>query len=185
MVILCPKLEINCNYILCDIYSGAHEMLKSLCNHRQSQQPRRNGGLADAGHQIDYNWVCTSKQVGLEVNTIIRDVMGWRHSKSIELSSSDDQTHVADWVGVPNECNTDTHMPDHKCGRDSKHREALLWFAGNISLTGRINRLQYRLSIEMFIDDLRQNVNSVKREGRFEQIFARTVSLNVIQKQRK
>ena len=40
--------------------------------------------------------LCTSKQVGLRVNTIIGDVMGWQNSKSIELSSSDDLTQVAD-----------------------------------------------------------------------------------------
>ena len=34
----------------------------------------------------------------LEVNTIIGDVMGWRNCKSMELSSSDDPTQVADWV---------------------------------------------------------------------------------------
>ena len=44
------------------------------------------------GHLIDRNWVYTSKQVGMEVNTIIGDVMGWKNSKTLELSSSDDPT---------------------------------------------------------------------------------------------
>ena len=50
------------------------------------------------GHQIDCNWVCTSKQVILEVTIMIGDVMGWQNSKSIKLSSRDDPTQVADWV---------------------------------------------------------------------------------------
>ena len=99
-------------------------MLKSLRNRRQSQQPTgRNGGLSGPihGHQIDRNWVCTSKQVGLEVNTIIEDVRGWRNSKRIELLSSDDPTPSSQigWA-VPRECNT--RMRDTKCGQDCKHR---------------------------------------------------------------
>ena len=38
------------------------------------------------------------KQVGMDVNTIIRDVMASRNSQSIELSSSNDPTWVAVWV---------------------------------------------------------------------------------------
>ena len=34
-----PNVEMNCNDILCDIFSGARGMLKSLRNHRQSQRP--------------------------------------------------------------------------------------------------------------------------------------------------
>ena len=37
-------------------------------------------------------------QVGLDVNTIIGDVMASRNSQSTELSSSDDPTWFADWV---------------------------------------------------------------------------------------
>ena len=57
-------------------------MLKSLRNHRQSQQPTgSNGGLmgADAEKENNLSWSlnrCTSKQMGLEVNTIIGDVRG-------------------------------------------------------------------------------------------------------------
>ena len=39
-----------------------------------------------------------TKQVGLDVNTIIGDVMASRISQSIELSSGDDLTWVTDWV---------------------------------------------------------------------------------------
>ena len=39
-----------------------------------------------------------AKQVGMDVNTIIGDVMASRNSQSIELSSSDDPTWVADWM---------------------------------------------------------------------------------------
>ena len=81
-------------------------MLKSLRNHRQSQpeSQRPNGKkwrivggrcwekIAFMAIKIDCNCVCTSKQVGLEVNTIIEDVRGWRNSKRIELLSSDDPT---------------------------------------------------------------------------------------------
>ena len=113
---------------LCDTFSGPRAMLKSLRNHRQSQQPTRmNDGLliADSekeivfhGHCVDCNWVCTSKQVGLEVNTIIGYVMGWRNSKSTKLSSSDAPT-LNSQIGwpVPRECNTDTRMRDPNCGR--------------------------------------------------------------------
>ena len=38
------------------------------------------------------------KQVGMDVNTIIGDVVASRNSQNIELSSSDDPTLVADWV---------------------------------------------------------------------------------------
>ena len=43
-----PNVEINCNdgFFSCDIFSEAGGMLKSLCNHQQSQQPtRRNGRI--------------------------------------------------------------------------------------------------------------------------------------------
>ena len=43
------------------------------------------------------------------------------------------------------------------CSEDCKHREAPLWFTENICLPRWINQLQYRLSIEMFIDNLQQN----------------------------
>ena len=39
-----------------------------------------------------------AKQVGMDVNTIIGDVMASRCSQSIELSSCDDPTWVADWM---------------------------------------------------------------------------------------
>ena len=39
-----------------------------------------------------------AKQVGMDVNTVIGDVMASRYSQSIELSSSDDPTWVADWM---------------------------------------------------------------------------------------
>ena len=39
-----------------------------------------------------------AEQVGLDVNTIIGDVMASRNSQSIELSSSDDPTWITDWV---------------------------------------------------------------------------------------
>ena len=41
-----------------------------------------------------------AKQVVLEVNTVIGDVIGSRKSKSIKLLSSDDLTWVADWVTI-------------------------------------------------------------------------------------
>ena len=58
--------------------------------------------------------LCTSKQVGLRVRTIIGDLMGWRNSMSIQLSSGDDPIQVADLVY--RECNTDTPMWDPKYG---------------------------------------------------------------------
>ena len=109
---------------LCDIFSGTRGMLKSLRNHRQSQRPngktwRIVGGrcwekIVFHGHSIDCSYVCTSKQVGLEVNTIIEDVRGWQNSKRIELLSSDDPTPSSQigWA-APRECNT--RMRDPKC----------------------------------------------------------------------
>ena len=54
--------------------------------------------------------------MGLEINTIIEDVRGWRNSKRIELLSSDDPTPSSQigWA-VPRECNT--RMRDPKCSR--------------------------------------------------------------------
>ena len=88
--------------------------------------------------------------------------MGWRNSKSIELSNSDDLTLRAQ-IGWPvsRECNTEKRVRDPKCGRDCKYKEVLLWFTENIGLLRWMNRLQYRLSIEMFIVDLQQNISSV------------------------
>ena len=44
-----------------------------------------------------------TKQVGLDVNTIIGDVMASRNSQSIELSSRNDLTWVTDWVSGASE----------------------------------------------------------------------------------
>ena len=88
-------------------------MLKSLRNHLITT--RRNGrrivaggpGLvADAEKKNRSFTVIKSiaiefvpaKQVGMDVNTIIGDGMASRNSQSIELSSSDDPTWVADWM---------------------------------------------------------------------------------------
>ena len=88
-------------------------MLKSLRNHLITT--RRNGGrivaggpwlMADAEKKnrsfiviklIAIEFV-PAKQVGMDVNTIIGDVMASRNSQSIELSSCDDPTWVADWM---------------------------------------------------------------------------------------
>ena len=68
------------------------------------------------GHSIDFNCVCASKQVGLEVNTIIEDVRGRRNSKRIELLCSDDPTPSSQiaWA-VPREYNT--RMRNPTCSR--------------------------------------------------------------------
>ena len=81
-------------------------MLKSLRNHLITT--RRNGGLslvADVEKNLSFMVIkpiaiafVPVKQVGLDVNIIIGDIMGSRNSQSIELSSSDDRTWVADWV---------------------------------------------------------------------------------------
>ena len=97
------------------IFSGARGMLKSLRNHNSQREemadwwgPMLRKKIIFHGHQIDCNWVWTSKQVGLEVNTIIEDVRGWRNSKRIELLlSSNDPTSRSqiEWA-VHCECNT-------------------------------------------------------------------------------
>ena len=86
-------------------------MLKSLRNHLITT--RRNGGRRwwprAGGRCREKNRSFTviksiaiefvpAKQVGMDVNTIIGDVMASRYSQSIELSSSDDPTWVADWM---------------------------------------------------------------------------------------
>ena len=89
-------------------------MLKSLRN--QLITTRRNGGrivaggpgqVADVEKKINRSFTVIksiaiefvpAKQVGMDVNTIIGDVMASRNSQSIELSSCDDPTWVADWM---------------------------------------------------------------------------------------
>ena len=49
--------------------------------------------------------------------------------------------------------------------------EELLWFMVNIGLPRSINWLYYLLSIEMFIDELEQNIgsiNMIKRGDRYD-----------------
>ena len=121
-----PEILYRLIIFLCDIFSGARGMLKSLRNHRQSQRPngktwRIVGGrcwekIVFHGHSIDCSYVCTSKQVGLEVNTIIEDVRGWRNSKRIELLSSDDPTPSSQ-IGWAAPCECNTRMRDPKCSR--------------------------------------------------------------------
>ena len=63
---------------LCDIFSGARGMLKSLRNHRQSQQPTgRNGGLsgADAEKKNSLSWSLNRLQLSLYQQA------GWTRSK--------------------------------------------------------------------------------------------------------
>ena len=65
--ILRPNVEMNCNDIFMRHISGAREMLKSLRNYRQSQQPtRRNGGLlrADA-ERNSLSWSLNRLQLSL------------------------------------------------------------------------------------------------------------------------
>ena len=68
--------------------------------------------------------------------------------------------------------------------------EAPLWFRENIGLPRLINLLQKRLSIEMLLDDLRQNlmfsqkpklIGSVASDG-LTNIYKRRVSLNIYKK---
>ena len=81
-------------------------LIKSLRNHLITT--RKFGGLllvVDAEKNRSFmviksiaNEFVPAKQVGLEVDTIIGDVMGSRNNKSIQLSSINDPTRVADWV---------------------------------------------------------------------------------------
>ena len=85
-------------------------MLKSLRNHlnttRRAAVAGGPGLVANAEKKNRSFTVIKSiaiefvpvKQVGMDVNTIIWDVMASRYSQSIELSSSDDPTWVADWM---------------------------------------------------------------------------------------
>ena len=73
---------------LCNIFSGARRMLKSLRIHQQSQRPNGKKWWIVGGQFLEKNSLSWSlnrlqlslynKQVGLEVNTIIEDVRGWR-----------------------------------------------------------------------------------------------------------
>ena len=119
-VVLCANVKNKLLWYFYATFFLEHVECSSHCvitgNHQQPT--RRNGGFH--GHWIDCNWVCTSK-LGLEVNKIIADVMGWLNSKSFKLSSSDAPTLRSEigWP-VPRECNT--RMCDPKCGRDCKPR---------------------------------------------------------------
>ena len=62
---------------------------------------------------------------------------------------------------------------------DCKHRERPLWFAENIGLPRWINRFQYWLTIEIFIDNLRQNQHSIEKGKRFDRSPA-MVSLKIL-----
>ena len=144
---------------LCNIFSGAHGMLKWLRKRQsaitklpaesgQSQQSTRNGremadcwwpmlrtnSLSWSLNQLHLSQQPTSKQLGLEINNIIVDIMGWLNNKSFELSSSDAPTlrFEIGWP-VPRECNTS--MCDPKFGRDWKqrrrcHSQEILVFRG-------------------------------------------------------
>ena len=56
-----------------------------------------------------------------QVNAIIENVMGWRNSKSIELSRSDDPT-LRSLIGWPVPHKRSTHMRDPKCDQDCKQK---------------------------------------------------------------
>ena len=58
---------------------------------------RKKIGLSQWLKSIAIEFV-PAKQVGMDVNAIIGDGMASRNSQSIELSSSDDPTWVADWM---------------------------------------------------------------------------------------
>ena len=58
--------------------------------------PKKNGSFTVI-KSIAIEFVA-AMQVGLDVNTIIGDIMASRNSQSTELSSSDDPTWFADWV---------------------------------------------------------------------------------------
>ena len=88
-------------------------MLKSLRNHliTTGRNGRRivaggPGLMADAEKKNRSFTVIKSiaiefvpaRQVGMDVNTIIGDIMASRNSQSIELSSCDDPTWVVDWM---------------------------------------------------------------------------------------
>ena len=122
---------------LCDIFSGARGMLKSLrnheagstaCCHQLSRPTKRNGGLlvrADAEEnnvshddQIYCNWVCTSTTNRTEGKYNFGDVMGWRNSKRIKLQWSDSGRRL----GGPLSASVTSRMGDTECCRDCKHR---------------------------------------------------------------
>ena len=84
-------------------------MLKSLRNHGITWSQQEEMADCRWWPKPKKNWSFTviksiaiefvpAKQVGLDVNTIIGDVMASWNSQSIELSGSDDPTWVADWV---------------------------------------------------------------------------------------
>ena len=125
-----PNVEMNCNDIFMRHIFWSTWNVKVIAQSPAitAPQPAANGKtclivggrcwekIVFHGHSIDCSYVCTSKQVGLEVNTIIEDVRGWRNSKRIELLRSDDPTPSSQigWV-APRECNT--RMRDPKCSR--------------------------------------------------------------------
>ena len=111
-LILRLNVQINFNeFFSCDIFSGARGMLKSLRNHNKKKwQPDCRwwpwaGGRCWEKKNRTFTVIKSIaiaflpvKQVGMDVNTIIGDVMASRNSQSIKLSSSDDPTWVTDWM---------------------------------------------------------------------------------------
>ena len=123
--ILHPNVEMNCTDIFmwyifwsmwnhCPINSQQEEMAQCWW-----QMLRKKNSLSWSVNRLLLSLY--QQAGGLEVNTIIGDVMDWRNNKSIKLWRSDDLT-LRSQIGwaVPRECNT--RMCDPKCGLDCKQR---------------------------------------------------------------
>ena len=134
---------------------------------------------------IEFQW---AQQMVLEVNTITGDVIGWQNSKNIKYRRFDSCRRSSDRPLASETLTRACAQP--KYGRDCK--EAPLWFTESIGFPRWTNRILYRLSIVMFIDNLRQNQRLVKKGDQIDRsptmvslIFTRTVSVNRKQKQRR
>ena len=152
---------------LYDIFSGSRAMLKPWRNNRQSQQlTRRNGRLlvADSETKISLSWSLNRLQLSLYQQA------GETGSKYSYLRrnglTEQEKTSSCRVVMIRHSWQIGWLVPTRTC---AKHREVLLWFTWNIGLPRWTNRLQYRLSIEIFIDNLQQSVSSVKRGDQFDQ----------------
>ena len=188
--ILRPNVEINCNNIFMPhiIWStgNAKVITQSPAILIANKKKWRNVGgrcwekKVFLCYLMDWYWLCTSKQVGLEVNTIIGDVMGWQNSKSIELWRSDYPT-ISSQIGWPSVIRA---WPIPNRGTvviHGKYRSS----EGNKSIViSIINRNVYRwFTAKRYFNQHNQERRPIRSVASdcLTKIFD-TVSLNVIQK---
>ena len=198
---------------LCDIFSGARGMLKSLRNHKAGSaacryyhnQPedsmvdcwwgpmQRKTNQVSHDDWIDCNWVFTSTADRTEGKYNFVDVMDWRNSKKIKQRWSNSGRRLGGLLSA----SVTRRMRDPECCRGCKHRRG----RGTAVIQRKYWSSEVNKSIVISITDLnvyrwvtakrwfskhdqkRRPIRSVASD--FLTKIYDTVALNVIQKQRK